>query len=205
MSSSVWLILAVILAIVAVVFLVISVRKRDDDGLDEREKVRKDPFKESDGSSQFGPDILGPGAIVGYGGVDYVVRGTVTLHQGQFVWYEHLLEGGKGAEWLSVEYDEGELHLSWWISRGDLELEPAQELTVEGVRYRKVESGVGEYTTEGTTGLGESGRYKFWDMAEAGGNRQLGFEVWGEGGPTEVSLGWKILPGELQIYPAPRH
>lgn len=205
MSSIVWLVLAVILAIVAVVFLVISVRKRDDDGTGERDKARKDPFKESDGSANFGPDTLGPGAIVGYGGIDYVVRGTVTLRQGQYVWYEHLLEGGKGAEWLSVEYDEGTLNLSWWLTRSDLDLAPAQELTVEGARYRKVESGVGQYTSEGTTGIGESGRFTYWDMAETGGNRLLGFETFGEDGPTEASLGWKVLPGELTVYPAPRH
>ncbi|MGD7001477.1 DUF4178 domain-containing protein [Corynebacterium halotolerans] len=203
MSSSVWLVLAVILVIVAVVFLIISVRKRDEDGIGEQPSTRRDMFQESDGSANFSPSKLGPGAIISYGGIDYVIRGAIRLRQGQYTWHEYLLEGGKGAEWLSVEYDEGQLNLGWWLSRKDLDLEPAQELTVEGTRYRKVESGVGEYTTEGTTGLGERGRYKYWDMAETGGNRLLGLEVYGEDGPTEASLGWKILPGEITVYPAP--
>ncbi|QGU08333.1 hypothetical protein COCCU_12165 [Corynebacterium occultum] len=203
--ASTWLILAVILAVAAVVFFVISVRKKDDDGLADRQPFRQDPLKDSDGSQGFGPEILGPGAIVSFGGIDYVCRGGIALRQGQYVWHEYLLEGGKGGEYLSVEYDEGELNLGWWISRPDLDIEPAGEVTVEGVRYRKVESGVGEYRSEGTTGVGDFGRYKFWDMAEAGGNRLLSFEVYGEDGPTEVSLGWKVLPGELKVYPAPKH
>lgn len=203
--SSVWLILAIVLAIAAVVFLYISVKKKNDDGIGPREKVRKDPLKDADGSRGFGPDILGPGAIVSYGGVDYVCRGAITLRQGQYVWHEYLLEGGKGGEYLSVDYDEGELNLGWWISRPDLDVKPEPAMTVEGVRYRKIESGVGSYESEGTTGVGENGRYKFWDMAETGGPRLLSFETYGEDGPTEASLGWKILPGELKVYPAPKH
>lgn len=203
--ASTWLILAVILAVAAVGFFIYAARNKNNDGVGERQQFREDPLKGADGSWDFGPDILGPGAIVGFGGVDYVCRGAITLRQGQYVWHEYLLEGGKGGEYLSVEYDEGELNLGWWISRPDLSEEPAAEVTVEGVRYRKVESGVGEYSSEGTTGVGEGGRFKFWDMAEPGGNRLLSFEIYGEDGPTEVSLGWRVLPGELTVYPAPRH
>lgn len=200
--NTTWLVLAIILAVIAVVFFIVSAKKKN---AEQPPRPREDPLKFNDGSADFGPDILGPGAIVGYGGVDYVCRGGVTMRQGAYTWYEYLLEGGKGGEYLSVDYDEGQLNLSWWISRPDLDAQPANEVTVEGVRYRKVESGVGQFYSEGTTGLPESGRFEYWDMAEAGGKRLLGFERFGEDGSLEASLGWTVLPGELTVYPAPRN
>ncbi|WP_080796736.1 DUF4178 domain-containing protein [Corynebacterium pacaense] len=199
--NSTWLILAVILGALAVFFLVYSARKRN--APDAAPQPRQDPLKFSDDYRSFGPGVIGPGAIVSHGGVDYVCRGAIELRQGQYVWHEYLLDGGKGGEYLSVEYDEGQLNLGWWISRPDLGVEPATELTVEGTRYRKTESGAGTYRSEGTTGVGESGSYTYWDMAETGGNRLLGFERYGDDGSWESSLGWKVLPGELQVYPAP--
>ncbi len=199
--NTTWLVLAVVLALIAVFFLVMAARKKN--GTNQPRRPREDPLKFSDDAQGFGPQILGPGAIISYGGIDYVCRGAIELRQGQYVWHEYLLDGGKGSEYLSVEYDEGQLNLGWWISRPDLDVEPAQELTVEGVRYRKTESGVGDFFSEGTTGVGENGRYQYWDMAEAGGNRLLGFEAYGEDAPMEAALGWKVLPGELKVYPAP--
>lgn len=199
--NSTWLILAIVLAIVAVVFFVISAKKKS---AEQPPRPREDPLKFSDGSADFGPDVLGPGAIVSYGGVDYVCRGAITMRQGAYTWHEYLLEGGRGGEYLSVDYDEGQLNLSWWVSRPDLDVQPAPELTVEGVRYRKVESGVGQFYSEGTTGVPENGRFEYWDMAETGGNGLLGFETFSEGASPEPSLGWKVLPGELTVYPAPR-
>ncbi len=200
--NTTWLIVAIILAVIAVVFFVMSAKKKNEE---QPRRPREDPLKFSDGSADFSPEILGPGAIIGYGGIDYVCRGGITLKQGSYIWHEYLLEGGKGGEYLSVEYDEGQLNLGWWITRPDLDAQPAQEITVEGVRYRKTESGVGQFYSEGTTGLPESGHYEYWDMAETGGNRLLGFETYGDGGVPEVSLGWKVLPGELTVYPAPKH
>src|SRR5712675_2251489 len=69
---------------------------------------------------QFGPRQLGPGAIVSHGGVDYVVRGSVTYREGPFVWWEHLLEGGDQPLWFSVEDDDGRLELAMWAKRADL-------------------------------------------------------------------------------------
>jgi len=65
---------------------------------------------------------LGPGAIVSHGGIDYVVRGSVTYREGPFVWWEHLLEGGDQPIWFSVEDDDGRLKLAMWLSRKDLQL-----------------------------------------------------------------------------------
>lgn len=196
-----WLILAVILVIGAVIFLYLAEKKKKSEPQQPRQ--RQDPLKFADGSADFNARILGPGAIITYGAVDYVCRGAIQLRQGQYIWHEYLLDGGKGSEYFSVEYDEGQLKLGWWISRPDLDVTPEREVTVEGVRYRKTESGMGTFTSEGTTGLADSGEYEYWDMAEAGGNRLFSLERYGADGPLEASLGWKILPGELKVYPAP--
>src|SRR5690606_13536271 len=102
---------------------------------------RDDPLRFAASMPQFGPRQLGPGAIVSHGGTDYVVRGTVTLRQGPFVWWEHLLEGGSEDEplWFSVEEDEGRLELVMWTRRKDAALQPGGELAVDGVAYRETE------------------------------------------------------------------
>ena len=98
---------------------------------------RQDPLTAGE-MPQFGPRQLGPGAIVSYGGIDYVVRGSVTYREGPFVWWEHLIEGGTGAPiWFSVEEDEGRLELAMWVARKDLQLEPGGEHIVDGVRFGK--------------------------------------------------------------------
>jgi hypothetical protein len=91
---------AVVLFIAAVIVLIIALRRPRTP---KQPASRQDPLA-FNAMPQFGPRQLGPGAIVGYAGVDYVVRGTVTLSEGPFVWWEHLIEGD-GAEplWFSVE------------------------------------------------------------------------------------------------------
>jgi hypothetical protein len=197
--NSTWLIIAIVLGILAVFFLFYSAKNKND----PENVPREDPLAFSSEYRTFGPDVLGPGAVVGYGGIDYVCRGAVTLRQGQYVWHEYLLDGGKGGEYLSVELDEGQLNLGWWISRPDIAEKPQTALTIEGTRYRKTESGAGTYHSEGTTGIGASGAYEYWDMAETGGNRLLSCERYSDDGSWETSLGWRVLPGELTVYPAP--
>jgi hypothetical protein len=152
---------------------------------------------------QFGPRQLGPGAIVAHGGIDYVVRGSVTLRQGPFVWWEHLLEGGDEPLWFSVEDDEGRLELVMWQRRNDLALQPGGELAADGIAYRETERGSASYTTEGTTGLPAGGEMDFVDYADTGETTFLGFERWAPNMPWEVSIGKPVLPGELTVYPAP--
>lgn len=199
--NTTWIVLAIIFLAVAIFFFYMSAKKKNQESQQPRQ--RQDPLKFADGSADFNSRVLGPGAIVSYGGIDYVCRGAIQLRQGQYVWHEYLLEGKSGGEYLSVEYDEGQLNLGWWITRRDLELEPARDLTVEGVRYTKVESGRGQFSSEGTTGVADSGDFEYWDMAGAGSSKLLSLERFGNEGPFEVSLGWKVLPGELKVYPAP--
>jgi hypothetical protein len=198
---STWLfVAAVVLFIAAIIVLIIALRRPR---APKQAPARQDPLA-FNAMPQFGPRQLGPGAIVGYGGIDYVVRGTVTLSEGPFVWWEHLIEGD-GAEplWFSVEDDEGRLELVIWTARRDLYLQPGGQLTVDGLQFHEQERGHASYTSEGTTGLAPAGQMDFVDYATDDGSAMLGFERYGPEMPWELSTGKLIRPGELVVYPAP--
>jgi hypothetical protein len=192
------LVIAAVLFIAAIVVFVAALRRPK-----EPRGARQDPLKFAAAASQFGPRQLGPGAIVSHGGIDYVVRGSVTYREGPFVWWEHLLEGGEQPIWFSVEDDDGRLKLAMWVSRKDLQLEPGGEHVVAGVTYRQSEHGHAGYTTEGTTGLPAGGDMDFVDYANADETALLSFERWAPDMPWEVSTGKTVLTGELTVYPAP--
>ncbi len=164
---------------------------------------RQDPLS-FNAMPQFGPRSLGPGAIVSYGGVDYVVRGSVTYREGPFVWWEHLLEGGDQPLWFSVEDDDGRLELAMWAKRADLvQLQPGGQHVVDGVTFEESERGHAGYITEGTTGLPTGGEMDYVDYANADESALLSFERWAADMPWEVSTGKSVLTGELTVYPAP--
>jgi uncharacterized protein DUF4178 len=192
-------VLACVLLIAAVVVLTIALRRPKTP---RAEGTRQDPFNIGD-MQNYGPRTLGPGAIVSYGGVDYVVRGSVTYREGPFVWWEHLLDGGEQPMWFSVEEDDGRLELAMWLTRKDLALEPGGEQVIDGVTYRESEHAHVSFTTEGTTGLPAGGEMDYVDYASADGTALLSFERWAPGLPWEVSTGKPVLTGELTIYPAP--
>lgn len=192
------IVIAVALFIAAILVLIYALKKPKT----PKPGNRQDPLA-FNALPQFGPRQLGPGAIVSYGGIDYVVRGSVTYRQGPFVWWEHLLEGGSEPIWFSVEDDEGRLELAWWVKRTDLTLQPGGEHTVEGVTYRESERGHPGYTTEGTTGLPAGGDMDYVDYANADQSALLSFERWAPDMPWEISTGKTVLPGELTVYPAP--
>ncbi|MGA9493542.1 MAG: DUF4178 domain-containing protein [Mycobacterium sp.] len=192
------LVLAAVLFGAALVVLVTALRRPK-----EPRGARQDPLAFASATPQFGPRQLGPGAIVSYGGTDYVVRGSVTYREGPFVWWEHLLEGGEQPIWFSVEDDDGRLKLAMWLSRKDLQLEPGGQHVVDDVTYHESERGHAGYTTEGTTGLPAGGDMDFVDYSNADETALLSFERWGAGMPWEVSTGKAVLTGELTVYPAP--
>jgi hypothetical protein len=201
-------VLAAVLFIASVVVLVAALRRTK---APKQPAGRQDPLSFSASSEfglQFGPRALGPGAILSYGGTDYVVRGSVTYREGPFVWWEHLLEGGDQPIWFSVEEDDGRLELVMWVKRQDLSLlEPEGEHVVDSVRFRESERGRARYTTEGTTGLPPSGDMEFVDYAAVGQGAEhtalLSFERWAPDVPWEVSTGKSVQAGELVVYPAP--
>ncbi|WP_209305699.1 DUF4178 domain-containing protein [Mycobacterium sp. PS03-16] len=193
------IVLAILLLAGAVIALVLAIRKQNKP---KTPAARTDPLQFST-PQEFGPRQLGPGAIVSHGGIDFIVRGSVTLRQGPFVWWEHLLEGGPEPLWFSVEEDEGRLELALWTRRSDLALQPGGPLAADGIAFSEVERGRASYTTEGTTGLPAGGDMEFVDYADASGDTMLGFERWAPSMPWEISIGRTVLPGELTVYPAP--
>jgi hypothetical protein len=195
------ILLGAVLLFGAIIVLVMALQRRSTKS--QPPSSRQDPLKFAATMPQFGPRQLGPGAILSHGGIDYVVRGSVTLRQGPFVWWEHLLEGGPEPLWFSVEEDEGRLELVMWQRRDDPALQPGGDLVVDGISYRQSERGHASYTTEGTTGLPAGGEMEFVDCADASETNLLGFERWAPDMPWEVSLGKPVLPGEFTVYPAP--
>ncbi|MCV7074335.1 DUF4178 domain-containing protein [Mycobacterium szulgai] len=195
---------ALALFLASIVVLVVALRRPKQPG---QPSGRQDPLSSSASSPfgpQFGPRQLGPGAIVSYGGVDYVVRGSVTYREGPFVWWEHLLEGGDQPLWFSVEEDDGRLELAMWVKRTDLgELQPGGQHVVDGVTFHEQERGHAGYTTEGETGLPAGGDMDFVDYADADESLLLSFERWAPGMPWEISTGKSVSTGELTVYPAP--
>jgi Domain of unknown function (DUF4178) len=193
------IVIALALFVAAVIVLVVALRKPRT----PRPGGRQDPLY-FNAMPQFGPRQLGPGAIVSHGGVDYVVRGSVTYREGPFVWWEHLLEGGDQPLWLSVEDDDGRLELALWVARKDLvALQPGGDHVVDGVTFRESERGHAGYTTEGTTGLPPGGDMDFVDYANTDETALLSFERWAPDMPWEVSTGRSVVTGELTVYPAP--
>ena len=180
--------LLIVLAIVAltagvIVFLVARNRPKQP----KKPAARQDPLR-----------------FVSHGGTDYVVRGSVTLREGPFVWWEHLLEGkaDEAPVWFSVEEDEGRLELVWWHKRTGLPAEPGSSIDVDGVSFTVDENGRASYTTEGTTGLPAGGEMDYVDYSGPGGAK-LGYERWAPGMAWEVSYGTPVRAGELTVYPAP--
>jgi hypothetical protein len=195
-------VLAAVLFIASIVVLVIALRRPRRKEQPDQWSGRPDPLM-FDAAPQFGPRELGPGAIVSYGGVDYVVRGSVTYREGPFVWWEHLLEGGDQPVWFSVEVDDGRLKLAMWVTRKDLTLQPGNQYVADGVAFHESERGRASYTTEGTTGLPPGGEMEFLDCTNADETALLSFERWAPNMPWEISTGKSVLPGELTVYPAP--
>lgn len=198
--GSLLVVLAAALFIASIVVLFVALRRPKTAA---QPGWRQDPLS-FNAMPQFGPRQLGPGAIVSYGGIDYVVRGSVTYREGPFVWWEHLLEGGDQPIWFSVEDDDGRLKLAMWVTRTDLEsLQPGGQHVVDGVTFNESERGRAGYTTEGTTGLPPGGEMDFVDYANADETALLSFERWAPDMPWEISTGKSVLTGELTVYPAP--
>lgn len=199
----IFMVIAIVAAGLAIYFFR-SASRDDKDGLGQPQRFHRDPLQDVVGADQFGPDVVAPGAIISRGGKDYVVRGTLTLNQGPYYWWEHLLDGGDGSEWFGVEVDEGQLILTWWRTRKGAGLTPDSSVEFEGITYQEDERGHAHYQSQGTTGLPESGEMRYIDYADASGAKLLGFEGWESDESWEVSTGETIQPGELTVYPAPK-
>jgi hypothetical protein len=140
------------------------------------------------------------GDVVNFEGHDLVVQGSIHYNQSGSTWDEHLLVDGTYKRWLSVEDDEG-LEIAVWEKLVDPDLTPGDKrIQYGGKTYVMEEDGKADFTAEGSTGLGASGRYEYFDY-EAG-DARLSFERYGGDAAWELSTGHVIPEGALDVYPA---
>jgi hypothetical protein len=190
-----------VLVVIALVVVVIVLYQRQQQEKKKAGGLRTDvdPMR----AGQRGVDVrsLSPGAVVGFEGRDWVVRGTIAFQQSGFTWHEHHLDDATTRRWLSVEDDE-ELEVCLWEGVDAPELTPgAPRLDHDGVSYALDERGTASYRSYGTTGTPPEGQMEFVDYTA--GDKRLSFERYA-GDTWEVSLGRVLAPREFDVYPAPR-
>ncbi|HEX2313747.1 MAG TPA: DUF4178 domain-containing protein [Thermomonospora sp.] len=189
------------LILVALVVIVVILLRRRPAPEAPQAPAPVDPFA-SVGEVAGDPRALKAGDMVEYLGARYFVRGSVRFREGGYTWSEHLLDADTIAGtkvWVSVEEDP-DLEVVWWTERDVGDLRPDRPaLTLDGVEYRRDEHGTADYRTEGTTGLGDTGRVEYVDYTGPGG-RYLSFERFG-GGAWEAGTGERVPAGTMTIYP----
>jgi hypothetical protein len=212
MSSLLIVLLVVLVVALAVVVVLLLVRRTSGGGSTvpaPTPGAPQDPFA-SVGETAGDPRSIKAGDMVEYLGRQYFVRGSLRLREGGYAWSEHILDADTDGQkiWISVEEDP-DLEVVWWTEQDAEELLPDRKnLTYEGVEYQRVEHGTADYSSEGTTGVGASGRVEYVDY-EAKGNRYLAFERFlgapsssgASGGSWEASTGERVPNGALTIYP----
>ncbi|WP_129665531.1 DUF4178 domain-containing protein [Phytoactinopolyspora endophytica] len=190
-------IITIVVIAVAVVMIVRALQSRNRST--PAAAAPRDPFAPED--STFGdPRTLKAGDMVELLGERMFVRGSLRLREGGYQWSEHFLDDIAGTRrWLSVEEDP-DLEVVVWTELKGTDLKPSEKtLTHEGVEYRRDEHGTAQFTSEGTTGLGTSGRVEYVDFAGSKG-RYLSFERF-DGGEWEAGLGERVPSGTLTVYP----
>lgn len=192
----------VVLAVIVVAAVAVAMylrAKRARERQASAASAPRDPF--DPGESTFGdPRGLKAGDMVEFLGQRLFVRGSLRLREGGYQWSEHFLDDVAGTRrWLSVEEDP-DLEVVVWNQLKGTDLQPsAKVLTHDGVEFRRDEDGTATFVSEGTTGLGSSGRVEYVDF-EGPGGRYLSFERF-DGGEWEAGLGERVLPGTLTVYP----
>ena len=80
--GSLLFVVAAVLFVASLVVLVVALRRprKAAEPAGRQDPLAADAMPQF-GPRQLGPRQLGPGAIVSHGGVDYVVRGSVTIHE----------------------------------------------------------------------------------------------------------------------------
>lgn len=194
------ILLLIFIAIVVLIVVLLRTRKPAAEQAPAPAAPR-DPF-EAAAEVAGDPRALKAGDMVEYLGARYFVRGSVRFREGGFTWSEHLLDADTpqgGKTWISVEEDP-DLEVVWWTERELGDLRPDRKtLTLDGVEYRRDEHGTADYRTEGTTGLGDTGRAEYVDY-EGPAGRYLSFERYG-GGEWEAGTGERVPNGTMTIYP----
>ncbi len=184
--------LLVLAAIAVAVVLVLRARRKASS------RPRVDPLANE--PALYDPHSIVVGDVVGYAGIDHVVRGTIRLTEGGVTWQEHLLDGSTGRRWLTVEDDEGDLEMTLWMRREGTNLTPDGDVILDDRVHRQIERGRADYTAEGTTGTPTSGAVDYADYATADKTGLIAFERWAPTQSWEVSTGRAVTLGELTVY-----
>jgi hypothetical protein len=143
---------------------------------------------------------LGPGDVVNYELVDWIVERTTTCTEDGSSWSEHLLvDSDSGRKlWLSVEDDDG-LEVAIYERAAGVEHDPGDRTIVhDGVTYTRQERGRAHYSTRDESGPVDSGELEYADYAAGG--QVLSLERYSAAGSVEVSVGKVISEHELDIY-----
>src|SRR3954453_625157 len=208
--SSVIAVLGCLFCLAAVVILIIAVvlwRRSKQPRPAPVPPTPVDPFRAMDADVDAvggDPRRLKPGDIVDIRGTTYTVRGSMRFTEGGWGWSEHFLDDASdrptGKVWLSVEEDP-DLELVLWTELPGAPLAPSgPSVTFEGVTYTADESGTGQFTSVGTTGLLPTGTLRYHDYRASDGSR-LSFEAYGDSARFEVGRGAVLHQTDLQIYP----
>ena len=195
------LVIAVIVAIAVAIGIAVSRnrRRREQQDRQQTPAARKDPFADVHGNEQA-LFALKVGDMISYHHRDWWVRGTLRFDESGFSWTEHLISDFETQQWLSVEEDEG-IEVALWerIRPGEVTGDAGDTtVTYDGEVFTLVERGEAAFTAEGTTGTSESGTARYVDYESANG-RLFGFEQLGS--EWEASVGRRVLPAALDIYP----
>lgn len=159
-------------------------------------------FAGVEGAETFGPAVLAAGSTVTFDGTDYLVAGTGALKEGDFIWYEHLLQGGDSPHWLSVENLDGSIRLGWWSNRAEITAdETAEQHEVDGRTYTRLAEGDAVFAVSGLSGAVTKGDYRYVDYATDDSEHLLRIETWGEGAEPGASTGFFIGYEDLAVHP----
>ncbi|WP_349827120.1 DUF4178 domain-containing protein [Brevibacterium litoralis] len=194
-------ILILVIALVVAIVRFVQASKKKDRPEPASQRRAHDPFAASQDAAGDPRDIKA-GDMLEYLGEKYWVRGSAHYQEGGYTWSEHFYQADTDPvrKWLGVEEDDGELELSVWEDRPELEIVPGdKQITVDDVTYTLVEKGTARYRTEGTTSMPSSGGVDYADY-EAGAGKLLSIERY-DHGKWEVSTGHTVPLGSFTIYP----
>lgn len=145
------------------------------------------------------------GDVVGYEGIDYVVRNRYTFNSHGFKWFSyHLVDVISNDKlWLDAEDDDA---LEVGISRSiDLDIpDPIpKEVVWDGERYYQDEHGMANVYIESEASSPKHSNVEYWDYANAAETKFLCIERWD--GEYEASISEPIQPYQLTILPGESH
>jgi hypothetical protein len=149
-----------------------------------------------------GPNVLNlrVGDVVGYDGVDYVIRNRHVYNSHGFKWYSyHLVDVVSGRKfWLDAEDDDELIVAICEPVQLDLNGRVPSTLHHNREAFYEDEHGFANVLIESEASGPKHSSVEYWDFYNEDDSRFLSVERWG--GETEASIGRYIQPFELTLY-----